>query len=232
MGALCSCIAQKIGIWSVTVAGTQTIGYQLSMDRIGIRPTGCRYLSRREGMMNLVDRAKDLAYRAHAGQVDKAGRAYIDHVARVAERVREDRRCPNEDCNGQGEIIHWETTHCGDPSCCSPATSPCPACDEAEAVAWLHDVLEDCPDYANEFWSLPGHLTRQVHFLTRIPGAWPDKDYYARIQRNPVALRVKLADITDNSDEARLALLDERTAARLRRKYAKAVRMLTGGSDG
>ena len=47
-------------------------------------------------------------------------------------------------------------------------------------------------------------------------------DYYTRIRANPLALRVKLADIADNADESRLALLDEKTAARLRRKYANA----------
>lgn len=182
--------------------------------------------------MNIVERAKDLAHRAHAGQVDKAGRPYIDHVARVAERVREDRQCQNEDCNGRGEIVDWDSVGCGDPSCCSPATSPCPDCDEAEAVAWLHDVLEDCPGYGEEFWcNFPAWCTAAAEKCSRLPRL-RDADYYGRILRNQLALRVKLADIADNSDEARLALLDEKTAARLRRKYAKAIKMLTGGDDG
>ena len=46
-----------------------------------------------------------------------------------------------------------------------------------------------------------------------------------------VALRVKLADIADNADESRLALLDSKTAARLRRKYAEARKALGGGDD-
>ena len=172
--------------------------------------------------MNLVERAKELAHRAHAGQVDKAGRPYIEHVARVAAAVRVDRRCCNENCNEQGEIVHWDTVGCGDPSCCSPATSPCPDCDEAEAVAWLHDVLEDCPAHEEEFWcNHPAVVTRAVDKMTRWPGMLA-KHYYARVLRNPLALRVKLADIADNADESRLALLDEKTAGRLRRKYAKA----------
>ena len=52
--------------------------------------------------------------------------------------------------------------------------------------------------------------------------------YYSAIRNNPLALRVKLADIADNADEARLALLDEKTADRLRRKYARARKALTG----
>lgn len=41
-------------------------------------------------MDDLVTRAKELAHRAHAGQVDKAGRPYIEHVARVAAAVADD----------------------------------------------------------------------------------------------------------------------------------------------
>lgn len=143
--------------------------------------------------MNIVDRARDLAYRAHAGQVDKAGRPYIEHVARVAAAVRGD--------------------------------------DEAEVVAWLHDVVEDCPVFAHEVWRFENRIAFAVDDLTRM--SWEnERAYYRAICANPLALRVKLADIADNSDEERLALLDEKTAARLRRKYAKALRMLTGGGDG
>jgi ADP-ribosyl-[dinitrogen reductase] hydrolase len=55
-----------------------------------------------------VDRARELATTAHAGQVDKVGAPYIEHPARVAGRVR---------AAGDGE--------------------------DAEVVAWLHDVVED-----------------------------------------------------------------------------------------
>lgn len=178
--------------------------------------------------MDIVSMARDLAHRAHAGQVDKAGRPYIEHVARVAESVRNDGRCKNEDCNGSGEITHWDTAGCGDPSCCSPATSPCAECDTAEAVAWLHDVIEDCdenfrPEVRNGF---PIAVIKAVHALTRTVSG-DDRAYYYRISKSQLAMRVKLADIADNSSEERLALLGEKTAARLRRKYAKALHALT-----
>lgn len=171
-------------------------------------------------MSDIVERAKELAHRAHAGQEDKAGRPYIEHVARVAERVREDGRCQNEDCNSRGKIVHWETAHCGDPSCCSPATSPCQACDEAEAVAWLHDCMEDAPWSEEEIrCNFPIAISLAVAAITR--WRWHSAGvYYEHVSANPLALRVKLADIADNADESRLALLDEKTAARLRRKYA------------
>ena len=144
-------------------------------------------------MNDLVDRAKALAYRAHAGQVDKAGRPYIEHVARVAAAVSDD--------------------------------------PEAEAVAWLHDVLEDCPDVWDEVYHFPSEVFGAVECLTR--GCYNDQNLYYDIIRNvPVSLRVKLADIADNANEERLALLDKKTAAHLRRKYAKALEALKGGEDG
>lgn len=52
-------------------------------------------------MSDLVERAKALAYRAHAGQVDKAGRPYIEHVARVATAVAGD---------PYAEAVAWQQT--------------------------------------------------------------------------------------------------------------------------
>lgn len=144
---------------------------------------------------DIVSRAKALAHRAHAGQVDKAGRPYIEHVARVAAAVSDD-----------------------------PV---------AEAVAWLHDVLEDCrhlPEWMECMEFRPITVPVNVMHLTR-ENFTGDDFYYENISRHPVALRVKLADIADNSSEDRLALLDEKTAARLRRKYAKAIAALTGGTE-
>lgn len=153
-------------------------------------------------MDDLVQRAKDLAHRAHAGQVDKAGRPYIEHVARVAAACADD--------------------------------------PEAEAVAWLHDVEEDCADeFRNQvIANFPTEIAWAVNLMARWRGRSADW-YYERVRSNPLALRVKLADIADNADESRLALLDDKTAARLRRKYAKAIEALTtraqpqtGGGDG
>lgn len=146
-------------------------------------------------MNDLVERAKALAYRVHAGKVDKAGRPYIDHVARVAVAVSDD--------------------------------------PDAEVVAWLHDTLEDAPEEMQNWLghhlddNFPGEVVSAVLDLTRYPN-YPAAAYYADIRGNPLALRVKLADIADNSSEDRLAMLDERTAARLRRKYAKAIKALSG----
>ena len=138
-------------------------------------------------MGELVDRARDLAQRAHAGQVDKAGRPYIEHVSRVAAAVRGD--------------------------------------ETAETAAWLHDVLEDQPQYEAELETFPADVQEAVRLLTRTPGV-PQEPYYAAIREHPVALAVKLADIADNSDPARLAMVAPEHRERLSRKYSKARRLL------
>lgn len=131
----------------------------------------------------LVNEARWLAEEAHATQTDKAGRPYIEHVARVAAAVAGD--------------------------------------DTAEMVAWLHDVLEDQPAFATNVMLFPQAVVEAVFDLTRGVNK-SEAFYYWNIRQSPLSLKVKLADIADNSDEARLDLLDPETAARLRAKYAKA----------
>jgi len=102
---------------------------------------------------------------------------------------------------------------------------------EAEAVAWLHDVLEDFGFPMRWATDFPRDTRDSVIRLTRTKRE-SSADYYALIATDPVALRVKLADIADNANESRLALLDDKTATRLRRKYAKAIAALTGAAGG
>ena len=100
----------------------------------------------------------------------------------------------------------------------------------AAAVAWLHDVVEDTGvDIAQlRQDGFPDAVLDAVLLLTR-DDAVPADDYYRAIRANPIALRVKLADIADNSDPARLATIDVPTRERLRRKYSHALAVLSGG---
>lgn len=96
----------------------------------------------------------------------------------------------------------------------------------AEVVALLHDVIEDCPQWRDRVVeAFPDSVVGSVLLLTR-DASIPVEAYYAAIRQDPTALKVKLADIADNSDPKRLELLDTATAARLRTKYAKAIRLL------
>lgn len=94
-----------------------------------------------------------------------------------------------------------------------------------EDVALLHDTMEDAGEetairtfggagISPEVAAHVALLSRNVH---------PEIDYYDRIRKNPVALMVKHADIMDNLDADRLAMLDEDTQARLLVKYESAL---------
>ena len=102
--------------------------------------------------------------------------------------------------------------------------------DEGITVAWLHDVLEDA-EYPgiveHELRSIyPVEIVDAVLAITHRPNE-PRDDYYARVKANPIALRVKLADIASNTDPRRTALLDEATRERLAAKYAHALERLS-----
>jgi (p)ppGpp synthase/HD superfamily hydrolase len=146
-------------------------------------------------MDTMVERARAIALRAHQGQVDKAGRSYLAHPERVAQRVL-----------GEGA---------------------------AEAVAWLHDVLEDTEVTSADLSAegIDPEVIAAVEALTRLDGE-PTESYYARVAADPLALRVKLADLADNRDPARLALLDAPVRDRLAAKYSHAAQMLAALAPG
>ena len=99
----------------------------------------------------------------------------------------------------------------------------------AQVVAWLHDVVEDTgvtlDDLREDF---PANVVAGVDAMTRRPGEDGD-DYYRRVAAHPLARAVKQADLDDNTDPARTALLDEDTRTRLARKYAHAREVLAAG---
>ncbi|RLY94290.1 HD domain-containing protein [Kocuria tytonicola] len=99
----------------------------------------------------------------------------------------------------------------------------------AQVVAWLHDVVEDTPvtldDLRAEF---PADIVAGVDAMTRRPDEEHD-DYYRRVAADPLARVVKQADLDDNTDPARTALLDPETRARLEQKYAHAREVLAAG---
>jgi len=106
----------------------------------------------------------------------------------------------------------------------------CQAVDDPidRTVAALHDVLEDCPDWSAERLraeGFPDAVVEAVLALTR----GEDESYGAFIERvalNPIARRVKLADLRDNSDLSRLPHPGPADHARLR-KYERAYARLT-----
>lgn len=102
--------------------------------------------------------------------------------------------------------------------------------EDAIAAAWLHDVLEDNSDITADQLREVGiseATIEAVELLTKRPETSLE-EYFAGIRSNPIARAVKVADLTDNTSPARMALLDAPTATQLRKKYQESWRMLLG----
>jgi (p)ppGpp synthase/HD superfamily hydrolase len=96
-------------------------------------------------------------------------------------------------------------------------------------VALLHDVVED-----NEAWTLERltavGFSQEVVTAVDALSRRSDESYEAFIERirpNPLAVRVKLADLRDNMNPLRLEKLTERDLERLV-KYHQAWQVLNG----
>ena len=93
-------------------------------------------------------------------------------------------------------------------------------------AALLHDVVEDTDltldDLRKE--GFPEEVIRAVDLLTHRDDA-EYFDYVRAISADPVAVKVKLADLAHNSDASRLESISERDRARLE-KYEKARQIL------
>ena len=96
-------------------------------------------------------------------------------------------------------------------------------------VSLLHDVPEDTDITIEELRrEFPEEITDALNLLTHGEGI-DYFDYIRAIRRNPVAVKVKLADLAHNSDETRFAGCEDVSGeelARRREKYAEARRIL------
>ncbi|MCD8088486.1 MAG: HD domain-containing protein [Oscillospiraceae bacterium] len=133
-----------------------------------------------------VEKARKIAYQAHEGQVDKAGKPYTEHLEFVAS--------------------HVET--------------------EAEkCVAYLHDVLEDTDYPPENIETIFGQEIYQAVCTMTHQNGEDYFDYVRRVSQNPIARRVKMADLTNNMMVERLPTVTEADILRVR-KYQKAYDML------
>lgn len=99
--------------------------------------------------------------------------------------------------------------------------------DRARLAAVLHDILEDTDVTSSELRGrgVPEDVLHAIEALTRRLG----EDYMAFIERllvDPIARAVKIADLRDNLDPARLAGLADEERQRLRAKYQPALARL------
>lgn len=104
--------------------------------------------------------------------------------------------------------------------------------DEVEAVAWLHDVVEDTGVTLEVLYNMfPPSVVEAVDAISKRKGE-KFEAYYERVKANPIALVVKWHDVADNADPARLAKVAPDTRARLRAKYERARALLRDGQPG
>ncbi|MEA5418722.1 GTP pyrophosphokinase [Spirulina sp. CCNP1310] len=88
--------------------------------------------------------------------------------------------------------------------------------EEAKIVAVLHDAIEDSDLSLADLTAagFPAVITQALDALTKRAGE-AYEDYLQRVMANPLALRVKIADMEDNCDLSRIAQPTAKDYARL-----------------
>lgn len=133
----------------------------------------------------------------HAEQTDAAGAPYFGHLERAAEHL----------------VRHF------------PDAGPA----ERHAV-WLHDAMEDqgvTPDDLHARGYGP-EVVKIVQAVTRLPDSGSYRDWIGDMaaEGHKGTIRVKIADLLDNSDPARLAALPPDKARSLAKRYRTALQTL------
>lgn len=159
-------------------------------------------------MQTYVDVARRIALEAHAGQINKHdGTLYLLHVNDVANDARQ-------------RAVMWEA----DPIIC-------------EAVAWLHDVVEDTTWTLNDIRvrfnsfgfdkAVIAEILDAVELLTKPGnGSLTNEQYYQAMEDNPFARVVKLADLTNNFSKNH-KIEDPDTRLRMGLKYSLGMSILS-----
>lgn len=146
--------------------------------------------------MPTIDETIAFVTKAHAGQTDKAGRPYVDHVLRVFERTaqRLDTLEISLGADEREEILH---------------------------AALLHDIVEDTGHTFDQLRAMgyADATVRRVELLTREDDG---RSYQQEIEEIAAsgdlgAIVIKLSDNEDNSDQVRVSRLPEANPKRLER---------------
>ena len=100
---------------------------------------------------------------------------------------------------------------------------------EEKIVGVLHDVVEDSgwsfERLAAEGFSV--EIIEALRCVTKLSENEPYDKFITRVKENPLAVTVKLNDLTDNMDIRRLPYISDKDVKRLK-KYLKAYKQLTG----
>ena len=103
----------------------------------------------------------------------------------------------------------------------------------AQAAAVLHDVLEDTATTREELAGMgfPAEVLDGVEAVTKRPEEQGAEAYMAFVRRaagHPIGRLVKRADLEDNLNPRRLAVMTEKDRERYNR-YLEAIRIVNGG---
>ena len=121
-----------------------------------------------------LDRAKAIAYAAHAGQTDQVGDAYIEHVMGVVELTSRLDRFQQLAPEDQDIVLQ---------------------------SAWLHDTLEDTALKTEDLIraGFDPRVIETVEALSNYPDEPRDAYYQRIVQTGALALCVKLGDLAHNT---------------------------------
>lgn len=102
---------------------------------------------------------------------------------------------------------------------------------DEKIVGVLHDVVEDTHWTFNDLQAegFPKHIIDALRCVTKLAEDEPYDEFIERVKTNPLAIAVKINDLTDNMDIRRYKELSDWDVKRLR-KYLKAYRELTSTS--
>ncbi|TDI46121.1 MAG: HD domain-containing protein [Acidobacteria bacterium] len=103
--------------------------------------------------------------------------------------------------------------------------------DNERMAAVLHDVVEDTEVTLDDIREagFPDAVIEAVDLLTHGENV-PYEDYINRLRPNPVARKVKMADLVDNMDVRRLTVVDEKARKRAK-KYKAVLESLRSGAS-
>lgn len=100
---------------------------------------------------------------------------------------------------------------------------------DEKIVGVLHDVVEDT-DWTFERLAAEGfseEVLDALRCVTKLSEDEPYDKFIARVKTNPLAVMVKLNDLSDNMDIRRLPYISDKDVKRLK-KYLRAYKRLTG----
>ena len=100
--------------------------------------------------------------------------------------------------------------------------------EEEKIVGLLHDIVEDIEGITLDTLRQLGYsenIVKAVDAMTKRKGE-DYEEYLKRVKQNPIARKVKLADLEHNMDLSRIENPTEKDYERIEKKYKKALKIL------